>query len=312
MYQEVNSPRSARLTECNLSESGPHFFCIGPGNSGTTWIADHLKLQRDVWLPPIQELGYLNAGFERFRNSRHLKLQWDWWSVTKRVVRNKGLSLKADRQFLKAARDLASVPDSRPDFTRYRRLFAPGGGRITGDITPNYADLDIKDIRRFMPVLQNAKIFMIARDPVDRFWSALSMFWRDGIYGDEDYGSLEFVQSVLEKQTRQSYLSRIVHRWREGLGSEDRLKIIQFDDLAADSVKSYREIIDHIGADYRKRIPVVSPAYNRKAGSKKVRVSPEAREWVREHFQPELEACAELFGRYGEQWLRRHCRPEKG
>lgn len=311
MYQEVNSPRLARKTDSNSSESGPHFFCIGPGNSGTTWVADHLKLQRDVWLPPIQELGYLNAGFERFRGSEHLKLHWDWWSITKRVVRNKGLSLRPDRQFLSAAHDLASVPDSPPDFRRYRKLFEPAAGRVSGDITPSYADLDVEDIRRFGPVLDDAKIFMIARDPVDRFWSALSMYWRDRIYGERDYGSLEFVQSVAERQARQNYLSQIVRRWREGLGPE-RLKIFHFDDLAADPVRTYRQIVDYIGADYRKRIPVVSAAYNRKAGAKKVSVSPEAREWVRAHFRPELEACANLFGARGERWLKRHNQPSGG
>jgi hypothetical protein len=308
MYQEVNSPRLAGKANSNLSESAPHFFCIGPGNSGTTWIADHLKLQRDVWLPPIQELGYFNAGFERFRNSPHLHLHWDWWSITKRVVRNKGFSLKADRQFLEAARALADTPDSKPNFTRYRRLFAPAAGRTTGDITPNYADLDVADIQRFLPVLRDAKIFMIARDPVQRFWSALSMYWRDRIYGEKDYGSLEFVQFVLERQSRQSYLSQIVHRWREGIG-EDRLKIFQFDDLVADPAKTYREIVDYIGVDYRKRISIVSPAYNRKAGAKKLSVALDAREWVRQAFQAELEACAELFGPRGEQWLKRHSRP---
>jgi hypothetical protein len=311
MYQDVNSPKIAGKTVSNLSESGPHFFCIGPGNSGTTWIADQLKLQRDVWLPPIQELGYLNAGFERFRDSEHLELHWDWWSITKRVVRNKGLSLEPDRQFLNAAKDLAAVPDSPPDFALYRRLFEPAAGRITGDITPSYADLNVEDIRRFMPVLENARIFMIARDPVDRFWSALSMYWRDRVYGDRDYGSLEFVQSVVEKQARQCYLSQIVQRWREGVGSE-RLKIFHFDNLAADPVRTYKRIVDYIGADHRKRIPVVSPAYNRKAGQKKISASAEAREWVREHFQPELEACAELFGERGERWLKRHGHPDRG
>lgn len=308
MYQDVKRPLPSKRAGTNLGESGPHFFCIGPGNSGTTWVADHLKLQRDVWLPPIQELGYLNAGFERYRSSRQLHMHWDWWSITKRIVRNKSLSLGPDRRFFAAARDLASVSDAEPDFGRYRRLFEPAAGRITGDITPNYADLDGDGIRRFGPVLNHAKIFMIARDPVERFWSALSMFWRDRIYGEADYGSLAFVQKVLETQSRQSYLSQIVTRWREGIGA-DRLKIFLFDDLAADPVKTYREIIDYIGADYRKRIPIISPAYNRKAGSGKVRVSPDAKEWVRETFQPQLRACAELFGSQGEAWLQRHSQP---
>ena len=305
MYQDNRLPRLLRSPETNSSEVGPNFFCIGPGNSGTTWIADHLKLQRDVWLTPIQELGYLNAGFERYRGSSDLQMHWDWWSVTKRIVRNKGLSLTPDRQFFAAARDLASVPDNPPDLRRYRRLFEPAAGRITGDITPNYADLDVSRIQHFAPVLEKAKVFMIARDPVERFWSALSMFWRDRVYGEGDYGSLDFVKMVLEHQAKQSFLSRIVTRWQSGIGT-DRLKILMFDDLAASPEQTYRDILRYIGADYRKRIPIVSPAYNRKAGSKKLHVSPEARAWVSEKFQTELHACAEMFGAQGMVWLQRH------
>lgn len=311
--QKISAATSqSRNGSANKRESGPHFFCIGPGNSGTTWVADHLKLQRDVWLPPIQELGYLNAGFERFRGTDHLTIRWDWWSVTKRIVRNKSLSLKKDLQFLERARALADVPNSERDLDLYRKLFEPAGGKITGDITPNYADLDVSEINSFAPVLDEAKIFMIARDPVQRFWSAVSMYWRDRVHGDVEYESLEFAKSLFESEVyaKQNFLSQIVRRWRTAIG-EDRLKIFFFDDLAAEPAKSYREIVDFIGADYRKRIRVVSPAYNRKAGAKKIQASPETREWVRAAFQPELEACTELFGAPGEKWRQRHSHPIK-
>ena len=289
----------------NPCESYPHFFCIGPGNSGTTWIADHLKLQRDVWLPPIQELGYLNAGFERFRDSDHLTIRWDWWSVAKRIVRNKSFSLKEDRRFLESAQRLADVPNTKRDLNLYRKLFEPASGRITGDITPSYAGLDEADIRDFAPVLKHARIFMIARDPVERFWSAISMFWRDRVFGDVDYHSPEFARTIFEKHANQNLLSGIVRRWHSGIG-EDRLKIFFFDDLASEPGQAYREIVEFIGADIRKRIPLISPRYNRKAGALRLRASPEVREWVRNAFQEELHCCADMFGKRGEKWLRRH------
>lgn len=291
-------------------ESYPHFFCIGPGSSGTTWVADHLKLQRDVWLPPIQELGYLNAGFERFRDTQHLTIRWDWWSVAKRIVRNKSLSIKDDRKFMESARELAVVPNSKRDLDLYRKLFEPAAGRITGDITPSYAGLDEKDIRKFEPVLRDAKIFMIARDPVERFWSAISMFWRDRVFGDVDYRSLEFAQGIFESHADQNFLSDIVKRWRAGIGS-DRLKIFYFDDLASEPGQAYRDIVDYIGADVRKRIPLISPRYNRKAQADKLLVAPEVREWVRSAFQKELESCADMFGDRGEKWLHRHSKAIK-
>ena len=305
-HSKVSQSRS----QGRLDRSGPHFFCIGPGCSATTWIADHLKLQRDVWLPPIQELGYLHAGFERFRGSRHLTLEWDWWNITKRIVRNKSLSLSADRQFLANARALAQVSDQIRDLEAYRKLFEPAAGRITGDITPNYADLDVNEIRRFAPVLDGTQIFMIARDPVHRFWSAASTFWRHRIWDDIDFGSPEGAMSFFDSEhhQKQHLLSRIVDRWQAGIGRE-RLKIFMFDDLANNPKSTLKEIVAYVGADYRKRIPVVSAALNRKAREPKAPVSPDAREAIRQAFQPELERCAELFGHYGERWFDRHRRP---
>ncbi|WP_395624166.1 sulfotransferase [Sphingomonas daechungensis] len=291
--------------DTNLCESRPHFFCIGPGSSGTTWIADHLKLQRDVWLPPIQELGYLNAGFEGFRDTKHLDLAWDWWNVVKRVVRNKGFSLKHDQQFYAYARQLAEVPNSERDLELYRKLFEPAGERITGDITPSYAELEVEQIKRFSPVLRRAKVFMIARDPVERFWSAVSMYWRDKVFGDVDYGSFDFIRSVFREQEKQNFLSQIAARWREGLG-EHRVQIFYFDDLTERPAHFYKEMVAFIGADPKKRIPMISTAYNRKAGQPKIEVCPEVRQWVRDAFANELRACAKLFGEHGERWRRRH------
>lgn len=312
MRQDFITSRSPYVVSrnTNLCESYPHFFCIGPGSSGTTWIADHLKLQRDVWLPPIQELGYLNAGFEGFHGSDHLRIGWDWWSIVKRVVRNKSFSLKNDQDFFKRARELARVPNSERDLALYRRLFEPAGTRITGDITPSYAELDVEQIRQFSPVFESAKIFMIARNPVERFWSAVSMYWRDRIFGEVDYASLKFIRTVFETQANQNCLSQIVVRWREGLG-DDRLRIFFFDDLSNRPAEVYREIVSFIGADPRKRIPIVSPGYNRKAGTRRIHVEPQVREWVRSAFQDELRACADLFGARGEQWLRRYQEPAR-
>ncbi|HEY1144466.1 MAG TPA: sulfotransferase [Sphingomicrobium sp.] len=309
VFHDHNSVSSAQPQRSGPS-LGPHFFCIGPGCSATTWIADHLKLQRDVWLPPIQELGYLHGGFQRFLGTPHLRLEWDAWSITKRIVRNKSLSLRPDLQFLEHAKALADVPDTTRDLDAYRKLFEPAAGKITGDITPNYADLSVDEIRSFAPVLDDAQIFMIARDPVQRFWSAVATFWRHRVWDDFDYGSLDGAMNLFESEhhQKQHLLSQIVHRWRTGIG-EERLKIFMFDDLATNPKATLKDIVSYIGADYRKRIAIVSPALNRKARDPRPDISQDAREAVREAFQPELERCAELFGSYGEQWLERHRRP---
>ena len=292
---------------------GPHFVCIGPRKCATTWLADQLKLHRDIWLPPVQELSYLRSGLSKFHGSPHLELRWDWWNLVKRTVRNKGLGAGRDRRFFEIARVLAEKPESEIDLEGYRALFDAAEGKLTGDISPAYASLDEDRIRHVAPVLEKVRVFMIARDPVARFWSELSMHHRYRSFGDRDYGSLETAQYFFHQRSRrmQHFPVEILDRWETGLGA-GRIKVFYFDDISRQPEATLKEIVAFIGGDYRKRIPVVRAGYNRKQGNEKVAVCPEAREWARQAFQPALEACAERFGRYGEAWLNAHRQPLRG
>ena len=106
----------------------------------------------------------------------------------------------------------------------------------------------------------------------------------------------------------QHFPTEILDRWQAGLG-EDRVKVFYFDDISQRPEPTLRNIVAYIGADYRRRIPAIPAGYNRKRGNEKVRFSAEAREWARQAFQPELEACAARFGPLGEAWLSAHRQP---
>jgi hypothetical protein len=299
------SRRGAQVRR-NLSRerSGPHFFCIGPAKCATTWIADHLKLHSDIWLPPIQEISYLSSGFEEHRGTINLEYCWDWWSVLKRIVRNKSLFGWRDRQFYAAARELAAKSDDVFDLDAYVRLFAPGRGKLTGDISPSYAAMSQAQIRRSLPVLEPGHIFMIARDPIARFWSHLSMLYRARVYGDVDYGSLETAQRFFHDPLRSGhhFPTRIFDLWASELGPH-RIKVFFFDDIAQRPAEALRRIVDFIGADYAKRIPLVRASWNRNRGEQRAHVSAEARQWINKAFHEELERCAERFGSHGRAWL---------
>lgn len=292
---------------------GPDFVCIGPRKCATTWVADQLKLHRDIWLPPVQELSYLRSGLGKFRGSPHLELRWDWWNLVKRVVRNKGLGARRDRRFFEIARAMAEKPESEIDLDGYRALFDAAEGKLTGDISPAYASLDEDRIRRVAPALEGVRVFMIARDPLARFWSELSMHHRYRSFGERDYGSLETAQYFFHQRSRrmQHFPVEILDRWQAGLG-KGRITVFYFDDIARQPEATLKQIVAFIGGDYRNRIPIVRAGYNRKQGNEKVEVSAEAREWARHAFQPALEACAERFGRYGEAWLNAHRQPLPG
>jgi hypothetical protein len=287
--------------------SGPNFICIGPKRSATTWLADQLKFHRDIWLTPIQELSYLSGGFAAHRGKPYLTMRWTGWEIAKRVIRNKGPGIAADRAFLRVARRLAEQDGF--DLAGYRELFAPAGRRISGDISPMYASMTAPQIARASPVLSEARVFLLARDPVQRFWSELSMHARKRTFGAVDYGSVEVARAFFDDPERQKQhlLSDIVARWRAGIGA-DRLGILFFDDIVVDPEGALRRIAGEVGADWSKRLTAVAPGRNRKRGSALLTPPSNVRAAVRGWFADELDRCADLFPTHGIAWRERHAR----
>lgn len=285
--------------------NGPNFICIGPKRSATTWLADQLKFHRDVWLTPIQELSYLSGGFAGHRGKPYLAMRWTGWEIAKRVIRNKGPGISADRAFLRVAQRLAEQDGF--DLDGYRGLFAPAGRKISGDISPMYASMTATEIARASPVLDAAHVFLLARDPVQRFWSELSMHARKRTFGAVDYGSAEVARTFFDDPERQKQhsLSDIVARWRAGIGA-DKLGILFFDDIVADGEAALRRIVSDIGADWSKRLPVIAPGRNRKRGKTLLKPAPEVRAAVCALFADELDRCADLFPTHGNAWRKRH------
>lgn len=290
---------------------GPHFICVGPANSATTWIADHLKFHLDMWMPPIQEASYLYSRLQGGQFASEFHVRWNLRSICKRLIRNRSIFPWRDREYLHVVRELSELQTDKPDLNAYRRLFAPARGKLTGDIAPVYANCSVDGIRSCRTVLDNARVFMIARDPVQRFWGDVARHARYRVFGDADYGSLETAKRIYSEpwQSMHHFPTKLLDRWNQGLG-EDRVKVFFFDDIRERPSDALAEIVTFIGGDMRKRIPFVWPGINRKNADVRPVIHPDAEEWVRQAFQEELEACAARFGKYGEKWLRRHAQPK--
>lgn len=273
-------------------------------------MADHLKFHLDIWLPPIQEASYLYSRLQSGQFDNEFHVRWDVWSIFKRLVRNRSILPWRDREYFRVARELAKRKTDKPDLDDYRRLFAPARGKLTGDIAPVYANCSVEDVRFLRPFLDNAKVFMIARDPVQRFWGDVARHARYRVFGDVDYGSLEMAKRIFSEpwHSMHHFPTKLLDRWNEGLG-EDRVKVFFFDEIRSRPSEALAEIVTFIGGDMRKRVPFVSPGINRKRSDVRPAIDPEAYEWIRKAFQEELEACAARFGDYGEKWLRRHAQP---
>src|ERR1700741_1615366 len=133
----------------------PDFMCIGAHKSGTTWLYQQLASHPDFWMPPLKELHY----FAQLSRVQH--------PATPQCRDER------DLRFWESLHKLSTKPSI--DFENYGRLFEPKGSLLSGDISPNYSTLSSKLIRQIVGYFPNLKVIFLARDPVERFWSHLSM-----------------------------------------------------------------------------------------------------------------------------------------
>jgi hypothetical protein len=275
----------------------PDFLCIGIHKGGTTWLYQQLDSHPDFWMPPLKELHYFDqlgrvqrAASPRCRDERDLR-------------------------FLENMATLSAKPCM--DLEHYARLFEPKGPLLSGDISPNYSTLNDEVIRRTLRYFPNMKVIFLARDPVERVWSHLSM---EVHYQQIEAFDATDVEQVNRKLLRRglllrSYPSAIVARWKRHV-HPDRFRIFFFDDLQKKPNELRRSILNFLGAD-----PGKFATANPSCGGRGTRATPDHNSWssmdklvltekVRSHlarfFKKELKACASRLGGPARNWPARY------
>src|ERR1044072_5098358 len=134
--------------------AGPDFLCVGAHKAGTTWLYQQLDSHPDFWMPPVKELHY----FDQLSRVQHPPPR----------CRD-----ERDSQFFQRLKHLSAKANL--DLENYGKLFELKGSFLSGDISPNYSTLGSKLIRQIIGYFPDLKVIFLARDPVQRFWSHLSM-----------------------------------------------------------------------------------------------------------------------------------------
>src|SRR5947207_13616253 len=140
---------------------------------------------------------------------------------------------------------------------RHVRLLGPKGGLLGGDVTPVYSVVPEEMIVTIMEYFPALKIIFIARDPVERAWSALSMAVRNGGLPPFDVKNPDVViQHLFHPDILcRSFPSLTVARWRRYVPVE-QMRIYFYDDLVTDPARLLVEIIFFLGGDLKKaRVP---------------------------------------------------------
>ena len=283
----VGDDRDGEENGSSTGDARPDFLCIGAQKGGTSWLYQHLAGHPDFWMPPLKELHYFNelsrippVGSARARNYR-------------------------DHSFLESIKRLSAR--SYIDLEDYARLFAPKGSLLSGDITPAYSMLNDEIIERIVSHFPNLKVIFLARDPVERAWSQLSMGVRLRNIRPFDATNIdEVIRNLLHPGVLlRSHPSKIVARWKRYV-HPDLFRTYFFDDLQRNPAELRRSILLFLDADPNKPSGRLKADHNSDAAREKLRLTAKLRSRIAQFFEQELKACAAELGGPAREWPARY------
>lgn len=179
----------------------PDFLCIGTPKSGTTWLDKQLRGHPALWLPPIKELHHFDCSGSTP------------WALYHRF--DKGIQYNIRRAAKQCFRDVRAGDLNIGWYFRYfflRRsdewyagLFSSGEKQVSGEITPAYCRLDETQVANIHALMPDVKVILILRNPVERFWSNLAMYFSKygfkGIDNVPESDILEMFDSPLHRRS---------------------------------------------------------------------------------------------------------------
>ena len=286
----------------NLSD-GPDFICIGMPKAGTGWLFDQLKYHPDFWVPPVKEMAYLSRGIPRLKSAQKRLDTVVGSGKTEKFSgwANRRPGDKRDFDFL---REVNGSIGEEMNLGFYASLFRYKEKALSGDVSSGYCMMDPETISRLQEALPLTKILLLARDPVARAQSHISMWHRSGTFKEELLTDGDAFRNFLEnsgKLRRTSFPSQIVARWRQK-APKLSFRYFFFDDIAQDAQTARKEILLYLGADPEKASGDLAAGHNKKAKGRKLMFDNRAKAVLVDHFRDELRACADLFGERGKSW----------
>jgi hypothetical protein len=275
--------------------SGPNFLCVGAQKAGTGWLYEQLRSHPDFWMPPVKELHY----FDRFWRSPRVS------AAEKQRTARRNARDKRDEIFLSEMETLFAR--SEIDFAGYAKLFDPKNNLLSGDITPGYSTLPEEIIDRIVRYFSSLKVIFLARDPVERVWSHLSMWVRHGRIDAFDVNDLDQVTRHLSRPEviLRSFPSRIVARWRRYV-SPELFRVYFFEDLRRDPAQLRASIVEFIGGDPSKSSGDLPADYDAKAKQERLGLPDKTRAHIAHFFEGELKASAEELAGPARDWPARY------
>ncbi|HEY2567742.1 MAG TPA: sulfotransferase domain-containing protein [Candidatus Udaeobacter sp.] len=162
-------------------------------------------------------------------------------------------------------------------------------------------------IRQIVGYFPNLKVIYLARDPVERLWSHLSMEVHYGQIQPFDPTNVNEVhRNVLRRgMLLRSYPSTVVARFKRHVRAK-QFRVYFFDDLQSDPAELRRSIVRFLGADPEKPGNRSTANYNSWNKMEKLPLTNEVRSHLAQFFKKELKTCAARLGGPAKNWPARY------
>ncbi len=130
----------------------------------------------------------------------------------------------------------------------YADEFAPGAGRVVGEITPRYANMApsrVKIVRRLLP---DVRLILLLRNPIDRAWShAVMKLGRERGLPIDQVPDAEIVEHLTGPVSRAcGDYPTILDTWLSYFDAE-QLLVGFYDDISAAPKDLFVRVLEHIG-----------------------------------------------------------------
>lgn len=222
----------------------PSFLCIGTPKSGTTWLDVQFRRHPELWLPPVKELHHFDCSATTP------------WGLYYRY--EQGIQYNLRRAAKQCLTDTLTGQFNQAWYFRYfllrrtdqwySKLFSPKEKQIAGEITPAYCRLEessVQNIKRLMPDL---KVILLLRNPVERFWSNLAMYFSKYGYNGIDSVSESEIAAMFESTShrRSAEYTKTIELWRRHY-SQDQMFIGFFEQVESQPQYLLESIYDFLG-----------------------------------------------------------------
>lgn len=227
-------------------EYGPDFICIGAQKAGTSWLHWNLLYHPQTAMPPQKEINFIYPDLIELQKEKlpkwlaysTLRYQFTRW-IQARKNKDKISLIKWFRQYVTWYKHYEAAPRTLEE---YVSLFPKYHGKVTGDISPAYADMPDFKISELARALPKTKIIYLLRNPIERAWSQFKM--------DYPQASTMQAQEILQLMQEQggiyehSYYSEKLDKWENYFPGQ--IKIWFYDQLCQNPKELYLEICNYL------------------------------------------------------------------